>query len=310
MDVKRRDFLRAVALGTGYMMFRNPLMANPMTRYAGSDPFQMVTLGGSGLKTTLIGMGTGVHGIRRSSALTRQDNSKSLDVLEYAYDKGIRFFDCADTYGTHPLMAEVFKRIPREDITLGSKIWLRPGGLPDDERPDADKVVDRFRRELQTDVIDLVQIHCMVDADWTTEYGWQLDILEKLKSKGIIRAHGVSVHSLAAMKTALASDWVDVIHVRINPYGIAMDKPDPEEVVSVIHQLHNSGKGVIGMKLVGDGKYRDDSEKINNAIRFVLGLGSVDMMIVGFEEQSLIDNYASRVEQVLTARAHASLLPV
>ena len=127
--------------------------------------------------------------------------------------------------------------------------------------------------------------------------------LEDLKAKGVIRAHGVSVHSLDAMKTAVADPWVDVLHARINPYGIAMDKPDPAEVVEVIHQMHASGRGVIGMKLVGDGKLRDDSEKIDHSLRFVLGLGSVDMMIVGFETEEQIDNYMDRTSNALKALA-------
>lgn len=127
-----------------------------------------------------------------------------------------------------------------------------------------------------------------------------MDILENLKAKGIIRAHGVSVHSLDAMEDAANSPWVDVIHVRINPYGIAMDKPEPEQVVKVINKLHKSGKGVIGMKLVGNGQLRDQSEKIDHALRFVLGLETVDMMIIGFEENAQIDNYLARTESALT----------
>ena len=126
-----------------------------------------------------------------------------------------------------------------------------------------------------------------------------MDILENLKAKGIIKAHGVSVHSLDAMKAAVKSPWVDVLHARINPYGMAMDKPDPKEVVEVIQQLHKAGKGVIGMKLVGDGNLRNDSKKIDDSLRFVLGLGCVDMMIVGFEEKEQIDNYIGRIEKSL-----------
>jgi aryl-alcohol dehydrogenase-like predicted oxidoreductase len=54
------------------------------------------------------------------------------------------------------------------------------------------------------------------------------------------------------------------------------------------------------MKLVGNGKLRDQSEKIDHALRFVLGLESVDMMIVGFEENDQIDNYLARTETALT----------
>jgi len=301
-DLNRRKFLGALSLGTAHLMFNNPLYATA-TRFSSTDPLQMIKLGKSGLETTLLGFGTGVHASNRSSFMTKQEKGKSIAMLRHAYDRGIRFFDFADTYGTHGMMAEALKSMNREKLMVSSKIWTRPGGIPEPERPDANIVVDRFRKELDIDYLDMVQIHCMEDADWTDAMKKQMDIIDNLKSKGIIRAHGVSVHSLEAMKAAAADPWVDVIHVRINPYGLSMDKPDPQEVVEVIHQLHASGKGVIGMKLVGNGKLRDDSEKIDHSLRFVLGLGSVDMMIVGFENEDQIDNYMERTSRALEALA-------
>lgn len=298
LNLNRRKFLTALSLGTAHVLFSNPLLANTF-QSASLNPLQKVKLGNSGIETTLLGIGTGVHASNRSSFLTKQEKDKSLGLLRYAYDKGFRNFDCADTYGTHWMMAEVLPHMNREELTITSKIWVRSGGIPDADRPDANIVVDRFRKEMKTDYIDLVQIHCMVDADWTDSQKRQMDILENLKSKGIVKAHGVSVHSLDAMKAAVKSPWVDVIHVRINPYGIAMDKPEPEEVVKVIKQLHDSGKGVIGMKVIGDGKYSNDSEKIDNTLRFVMGLRTVNMMIVGFENTAQIDNYLGRVEKAL-----------
>ena len=298
LHMNRRKFVNALGLGTAHILFSNPLYScNPKPITA--NPLQKIKLGNSGIETTLLGVGTGVHASNRSAFLTKQDKQKSLALLHHAYDRGIRYFDFADTYGTHGLMAEALTNMDREELTLTSKIWYRKGGIPEPERPDADIVVERFRKELNTDYVDLVQIHCMDDENWTETMKPQMDILDNLKAKGIIRAHGVSVHSLDAMKAAVKSSWVDVIHVRINPYGIAMDKPDPAEVVEVIQQLHESGKGVIGMQLVGNGKLRNDSKKIDNSLRFVLGLGSVDMMIVGFEEIEQIDNYLLRMESAL-----------
>ncbi len=298
-QMHRRNFVRALSLGTAHLLFSSPLNACRSV-HKGTDPLQQVPLGNSGIKTTLLGLGTGVHASNRTAFLTRQEKHKSLDLLHHAYDKGIRFFDCADTYGTHGLLSEAMKKMDRGKITLASKIWVRSGGIPEADRPDAPVVVDRFRKELDTDCIDLVQIHCMVDENWTETQKKQMDLLENLKSKGIIKAHGVSVHSLAAMKSALENPWVDVIHVRINPFGIAMDRPEPEEVVDVIRQLHQSGKGVIGMKLVGNGKLRDQSEKIDQSLRFVMGLNAVDMIIVGFENTDQVDNYLTRMEKTLT----------
>ena len=298
MNMNRRKFITALGLGTAHLLFSNPLLANGGL-YPSNSPLQRVTLGKSGIRTSLLGIGTGVHAGNRTAFLTRQDKQKSISLLQHAYDRGIRNFDCADSYGTHALVAEALAKKDREDYTLTTKIWVRGGGIPEPERLDADILLERFRKELKTDYIDLVQIHCMVDENWTETQKRQMDILENLKVKGIIRGHGVSVHSLDAMKDAAKSDWVDVLHARINPYGIAMDKPEPAEVVAVIQQLHDAGKGVIGMKLVGDGKLRDDSEKIDNSLRFVLGLNTVNMMIIGFETEEQIDNYIGRTEKAL-----------
>jgi len=297
-DINRRKFLGALSMGTAHMLFNNPLYGT-ISRFSSANPFQSISLGKSGLSTTMLGVGTGISGGNRSCYLTRQDHSKSIAMLIHAYDRGFRMFDCADLYGIHPLMAEALKHMDRDKLLLSSKIWTRSGGIQETERPDADVVVDRFRKELNTDYIDLMQLHCMVDSDWTDAEKRQMEILENLKAKGIVRAHGISVHTLEAMKTGLTDPWVDVLHARINPYGIAMDKPDPAEVVEVIHQYHAAGKGLIGMKLVGNGKLRDESEKIDHSLRFVLGLGSVDMMIVGFETEAQVDNYVDRTELAL-----------
>jgi len=299
LDLNRRQFLGALSLGTAHLMFNNPLYG-ASERFSSLDPLQRVALGKTGIKPTLLGVGTGISGGNRSSYLTRQDKAKSIATLRHAYDRGIRMFDCADTYGTHGLVAEALKGMDREELVLTSKIWTRKGGIPEPERPDANIVVDRFRKELNTDYIDVVQLHCMVDAQWTDAERRQMDLLEDLKAKGIIRAHGISVHSLEAMIAGVKDPWVDVLHARINPFGIAMDKPDPAEVVEVIHQMHSSGRGVIGMKLVGNGDLRDESDKIDQALKFVLGLGSVDMMIVGFESETQIDNYLDRMRGTLS----------
>lgn len=294
----RREFVSALSLGTGYVLWGNPLAAG--TAGPPASPFDLVRLGDSGIATTMLGIGMGFHGGDRSSALTRQDRAKALGVVQHAYDVGIRFFDNADSYGTHGLMAEALRTIPREEVTICSKIWTRPGGIPEAERPDADVVVDRFRRELNTDYLDLVQLHCMVAPDWTERERRQMDLLDDLKGRGVIKAHGVSVHTWEAMKAAVESPWVDVLHARINPYGIAMDRPEPAEVLALLHRLHDDGKGVIGMKLIGGGEYPQDPERIDNALRFVLELGSVDMVIVGFEHTEQVDDYAERFQETLT----------
>ena len=298
----RRQFVTtAIAAGAGTFILGKTVMASSYVPGSlPADPFQIVKLGKTGIKTTLLGMGTGFSGGNRSSNITRAGVAEPL--IKQAYDKGIRFFDCADSYGTHSFAAAALKGVSREKYILSSKIWVSQGGIPEPERPDADVVVERFRKELNTDYLDIVQIHCMTDGHWTDKQKKQMDILENLKAKKIIRAHGVSIHSLEALEACVESPWVDVVHVRINPFGEAMDRKDPAEVVPLIEKLHSAGKGIIGMKLIGNGKFRNDSEKIDASLKYVLGLGTVDMIIIGFELPEQIDNYIGRVENLIKSK--------
>jgi predicted aldo/keto reductase-like oxidoreductase len=298
----RRQFVtRTMTAGAGTFLLGKVVLASPNVSVPiPADPFQIVKLGKTGIETTLLGMGTGFSGWNRSSNITRAGVAEPL--IRQAYEKGIRFFDCADSYGTHPFAAAALKGIPREKYVLSSKIWVSQGGIPEPERPDADVVIERFRKELNTDYLDIVQIHCMTDGQWTDKQKKQMDILENLKAKKIIRAHGVSIHSLEALEACVNSSWVDVVHVRVNPFGEAMDRKNPDEVIPVIEKLHIAGKGVIGMKLIGNGKFRNDSEKIDASLKYVLGLGTVDMIIVGFELPEQIDNYIGRVENAVKSK--------
>jgi predicted aldo/keto reductase-like oxidoreductase len=297
-NLTRRQFITTtLAASAGSVLLGKTALAfHSKSEGINEDPFRIVSLGNSGIKAPLLGMGTGFSGGNRSSNITRAGVAESL--IRQAYEKGIRFFDCADSYGTHKYTAAALKGIPRESYILTSKIWVGPGGIPEPQRPDADVVVDRFRKELNTDYIDILQIHCMTDPGWTDNQKKQMDILENLKAKKIIRSHGVSVHSLEAMKACVESSWVDIVHVRVNPYGDTMDKSDPAQVIPVIAKLHDSGKGIIGMKLIGNGNFKNDPEKIDASLKYVLGLGTVDTIIVGFELPEQIDDYIARIRRV------------
>jgi len=293
----RRQFVATVAAGAGTLLTGNASEVLHSTSVARkTDPFRKITLGKTGIKTTFLGMGTGFSGYNRSSNITRAGVAES--VIREAYEKGIRFFDCADSYGTHPFTSAALKGIPREDYTISSKMWVTSGGIPEPERPDSEVVVDRFRKELNTDYLDIVQLHCMISGSWTDQQKRFMDGLENLKAKGVIRAHGVSVHSLQALEAAAESPWVDVIHVRINPFGSSMDSKDPNQVVPVIEKMHKAGKGIIGMKLVGNGSFRNETDKINQSLKYVTDLGLVDMIIVGFEKPDQIDNYTDRIRSL------------
>ena len=259
---------------------------------------------GAGLRVPLLGMGTGVKAGNRSNALQRSGEANFRDTVRRAYDEGVRLFDCADSYGSLPMVGKALADKPRESYVLVTKIWCHPkGGIPEHEpRDNSMAVIERSLREAGSGYLDLVQLHCQTAADWTTTYRHHMDALAEAKEKGTILAHGCSCHSLQALEAAAADPWVDVVHARINPWGVKMDGP-ADVVVPVLKKIHDAGKGIIGMKLIGEGAFRDDKAKIDEALRFTLELGCVDALIVGFENQEEIADYKRRLVHALEARA-------
>jgi aryl-alcohol dehydrogenase-like predicted oxidoreductase len=297
MQIKRRDFIGQSLAGAGGLLLGPTFLAAAEAQPQHFDPYETVRLGQTKLKTSRVCLGTGMRGGNRQSNHTRMGKEKFEALIKGSYERGVRAFDLADMYGTHPYVVPALQGIPRDRYQIITKIWWRPGGIPEPERLDADVLVPRFLKELRTDYIGLVLLHCVESTKWPSELRKQMDLLAQLKDTGVIRAHGVSCHSLPALQAAVPEPWVDSGHARINPYGTRMDGP-AEKVAPVLQQLCKAGKGVVGMKIIGEGAFRNDEEKKNNSIRYVLGLGCVDVLNVGCETVAEVEDLAARVRLV------------
>lgn len=297
MKFSRRKFISQTGWGVGGALLTSQLLAEIPPTAKVFDPFERVALGSTPLKFSRIVLGTGMKGSNRQSNHTRLGKEKFEALIRESHDRGVNTFDLADLYGSHPYVIPALKGIPRDKFNVITKIWFRDGGIPEPERPDADVCVERFLRELKTDYIDLLLLHCVVSAKWPAELRKQMDLLSKLKSQGKIRALGVSCHSLEALSACSTEPWVESVHTRINPYGMSMDGP-PEKVVPVLQKIHAAGKGVIGMKIMGEGRLRNDDEKRNASVKFALQLGCVDVLNVGCESIAEVDDLAARIKQV------------
>ena len=301
MKITRRKFLESSALGVGSLVLGTAGLAHA-DEAKKFDPYELVPLGQTGLKPSRLCMGTGMSGGQRSSNQTRQGREKFQALLASAYERGVRMFDLADLYGSHSYLIPALKGVDRKNFVITSKLWWIGGGLPEPERPEADVVLARFLKEIQSDYLDILLLHCVSSPNWPTDLRHYMDTLAKLKEKGLVRALGVSCHSVAALEAAAKEPWVDVVYARINHTGASMDGT-PEKVVPVLKKIHAGGKGVVGMKLIGEGRYRNSDELRNEAVKFVLGLGCVDVLNVGFEKTTEIDDFAARVRQVPENRA-------
>ena len=286
--MKRREFIirGAVGLGAAWLgskaFMAHGFASTPLPRkFSASDT---VTLGKTGIKTSRLAMGTGTVGVGHHSHQSDLGVKALSDLLLNGYDNGLRFFDSADSYGSHPHVGEALKHVPRDKATVLTKTWARD---PATARAD----LDRFRRELGTDYLDICLMHCLTEADWTERYRGVMDVLEEAKQKGIIRAHGCSCHSIEALRAAAKSRWVEVDLARINPIGSHMDA-DPATVVSVLREMKAAGKAVVGMKILGEGDLRTRQDE---AIKFALSLGVLDAFTIGAESKAEQEDLMRRI---------------
>ena len=289
--MKRREFIATTAAGVGAIWLGSKWLGLKTVRVLAMPPLTQkftasdtVALGSTGIRTSRLAMGTGTVGVGHHSHQTALGVKGLSDLLLNGYDHGLRFFDAADSYGSHPHVAEALKHVQRDKVTVLSKSWARdPATMRDD--------LDRFRKELGTDYIDVLLMHCLTEADWTTRYRGVMDVLSEAKQKGIIRAHGCSCHSIEALRAAAASSWVEVDLARINPIGSHMDA-DPETVLAVLKQMKASGKAVVGMKILGQG---DMSKRQDGAIKFAFGTGVLDAFTIGAESRTEQEDLIRRI---------------
>jgi 1-deoxyxylulose-5-phosphate synthase len=287
--MNRREFLTTAAAGLGAACLKPSALGSvvgsvldtpaPPKKVQATDT---VVLGKTGIKTSRLAMGTGTVGFAGGSNQTRM--GKLTPLLLNGYESGLTFFDTADPYGSHPQVAAVLKEIPRDKAIVMTKCDSRD---PKDAKAD----LERYLRELKTDYIDICLIHCVTEGDWTTRFRGVMDVFEEAKEKGMIRAHGVSCHSIEALRAAAKSPWVEVDLVRLNPIGAHMDA-DPDTVISVIKEMRAQGKGIIGMKILGQGAMRTRQDE---AIRYALGTGVLDAFTIGAENRSEQQDLIRRV---------------
>jgi predicted aldo/keto reductase-like oxidoreductase len=297
--ISRREFIARSAAIAGGVLFA-PLVARAAAGVAKRTAADQVTLGKTGIKLSRLGIGTGSTNGNVQRALGKEGFNR---LIRYAYDQGITYIDTAQAYQTHPYVCDAIKGLPREKLFIQSKM----PGVP--EKPL--EMLDRYRKELGVEYIDSVLVHCTTDAKWDEERKMVLDALQEAKDKKIIRAHGVSCHSLPALKRAVELDWVDVHLVRVNPQGVAMDTPDDEwnahsnashvpAVMEQLKQMREKKRGIIGMKLIGDGTFTNPEDR-EKAIRFVMQSDATDAVVIGFKSPAEIDEAISRINSALAA---------
>jgi len=277
----RRELLKS-GLATGVLAATRNLALNTAKQTA----TDWVMLGKSGLKVTRLALGTG-----SISGMVQRDLGQEgfTRLVRYAYERGIRFFETAESYGEmHRMLGVALKGVPRDSYRLMSKVTTRTGVNPLEK-------FDELRKLANTDYFDIMLLHWQHTATWPTDTArWQDGILEA-QSKKVIVSHGASVHGLPALRQVPGNNWLDVAMIRMNHKGVRMDAEDYAtdglgdvlQVVSHVQRVRKQGMGVISMKLVGEGSFNREDRKA--AMRFAFHNAGVDCVTVGYKNTAEID---------------------
>jgi predicted aldo/keto reductase-like oxidoreductase len=281
--ISRRHFLKTgLAAGALAGVGSVPLLAE---RGKATD---WVTLGDSGVKVTRLAFGTGTNNGRIQRELGQDEFTK---LVRYAYDQGIRFFECSESYpGMHQMLGIALKGIPRENYRLMTKVTTDNGQNPVQK-------IDDLRRIAQTDYFDIMLLHRQRDANWRDQTREWQDVILEAEHKQAVRTHGASVHGLPALRALPDSKWLQVGMIRMNHKGTMMDSDGRDfvdtgnvpEVVRHVQAARKTGKGVISMKLVGAGAFSNSREDRKAAMRFAFRNAGVDCVTVGYKSRAEVD---------------------
>ena len=293
--MNRRKFIQTGLTGlAGFSAISSKAM-NLNFNISGTLAVDKVKLGNTGLTVSRIAMGTGTVGTNRNSNQTRLGMDKFVKLAHHAYECGINFYDMADGYGSHPYVGNAIKSLPREKLILLTKIWTFDDGS--DRIEPFMKTIDRYRSETGSDYFDILLMHCMTRGNWKETRKYYMDAFSKAKQDGIVKAVGVSCHNIDALAEAAVNPWVDVVMARINPFGTAMDGT-PDAVKVILEKAKENGKGVVGMKIFGEGKHVTDDER-QRSIQFALTEGNIHCMTLGLESEAQMDDAIERVMKIV-----------
>ena len=291
----RRDFLKKTGLAATSLAV-SPLLAAPAKRSA----TDLVTLGNSGVKVTRLAFGTGTFSGRVQRELGQDQFTR---LVRHAYDRGVRFFETAESYAGMPEMLGIaLKGLPRDSYQLMTKYTFKG-------TEESQVKIDRFRKQLNSEYFDVLLLHCVRNPTWPEDLKRLQDDFSEAKHKKIILAKGASVHGLPALNEFPGNRWLDVAMIRMNHTGAHMDTPQTtdapipgnvEAVVDHVKKVRAQGTGVISMKLVGEGSFKSPDER-QAAVNFAFGVAGVHAVTIGYKNTGEIDEAIERVTAALSA---------
>lgn len=277
MSISRRQFIRDASVATAGLGFATSAFAGTKPAF---DPKGLPTVkfGKTGVDIPKIVIGTG------SRWCSVADEERALEILEYALDHGFYYWDSAYIYKGEGFSSEerVGKLLKqrRKEVFMATKVKSR-------EPDEAKKEIETSLKRLQTDYLDLLQIHLiegMEDVEKIGQKGGLHDILQRLKEQGVVRNIGFTGHIDAeAMAEMVQRFDFDTMLIALNHYQKGKQKFEEHAVPTAAKK----GMGVLVMKVI---RPRENIKTLaaSDLIRYALTLDHVHAAVIGTDSLEVL----------------------
>ena len=215
------------------------------------------------------------------------DDEKALEMLEYALDNGLYYWDTAASYGNRKISSEerIGKLLPgrRKEVFMVTKLGDRDG-------EGAKKSIERSLDRLQTDHIDLLHCHNLLsveEAELLGKKGNVLDVLHDYRDQGIVKHIGFTGHASAAgMKRAAELYDFEVMMIALNHYVETTAQSFEDHAVPF---AANKGMGVVAMKVI---RPRETMEGLSAEmlIRYALSAEHFSLANIGTDSMEVLQS--------------------
>ena len=234
-------------------------------------------LGDTGLEVSRLCFGTGPMAPFRF-ALPPAEGSR---LIRTAFEHGVNFVDTAPNYETTPHIAGALKSLTRTEIVICTKTGATTAA-------GARSAVEECLRALNTGYVDIVLLHGVRSTEGLGNREDALEELCKAKHEGLIRAVGASTHVYtgSAVRGCIDDPRIEVILTYVNKSGIGLIGGPYEEHYELIEAAYQAGKGVLGMKLLGEGYMAAEAEE---HLRYGFELPVIHSVDLGFINEAQIE---------------------
>lgn len=274
-DITRRHFIKTTGAVTAGA-FLTPAVACTSSAYdAKSIPTTL--LGNTGVRIPRLIMGLG-------SRFMAADEDKGLEILETGLNNGLYYWDTASSYGSPGAWSEervgkALKNV-RERVFLASKVSER-------NADDAKRTLETSLKRLQTDYIDLYQIHSINNEEEVKHFGGKngvLPVLKKYQEEGVIKHIGFTGHtSASAMKLAADMYDFDTMLIALNHQEKGR-QPFEEQPIPFAAK---KGMGVLAMKVIRPRETVGDIS-IDDLVRYAFSLENVTAVVIGMDNLEVL----------------------